>query len=85
MALGAPKQEKWIYKNKDKLKVKIAMGVGGSFDVIAGKVKRAPYIYRKLGLEWLYRLIKEPWRYKRMMALPKFAIKVLLHKREVVR
>ncbi|MDP9751284.1 WecB/TagA/CpsF family glycosyltransferase [Thermoanaerobacter pentosaceus] len=85
VALGAPKQEKWIYKNKDKLKVKIAMGVGGSFDVIAGKVKRAPYIYRKLGLEWLYRLIKEPWRYKRMMALPKFAIKVLLHKREVVR
>ncbi|AEM79429.1 WecB/TagA/CpsF family glycosyltransferase [Thermoanaerobacter wiegelii] len=83
VALGAPKQEKWIYKNRDKLKVKIAMGVGGSFDVIAGKVKRAPYIYRKLGLEWLYRLIKEPWRYKRMMALPKFALKVLLHKGKV--
>lgn len=85
VALGAPKQEKWIYKNRDKLKVKIAMGVGGSFDVIAGKVKRAPYIYRKLGLEWLYRLIKEPWRYKRMMALPKFAIKVLLHKRKAAK
>jgi N-acetylglucosaminyldiphosphoundecaprenol N-acetyl-beta-D-mannosaminyltransferase len=77
VALGAPKQEKWIYKNKDKLKVKIAMGVGGSFDVIAGKAKRAPVIYRRLGLEWLYRLIKEPWRYKRMMALPKFAFKVI--------
>ncbi|MGB9808926.1 MAG: WecB/TagA/CpsF family glycosyltransferase, partial [Caldanaerobacter sp.] len=77
VALGAPRQEKWIYKNRDKLKVKIAMGVGGSFDVIAGKSKRAPAIYRRLGLEWLYRLIKEPWRYKRMMALPKFAFKVL--------
>jgi len=83
VALGAPKQEKWIYKNRNKLKVKIAMGVGGSFDVIAGKAKRAPYLYRKLGLEWLYRLIKEPWRYKRMMALPKFALKVLLHKGKV--
>ncbi|MEQ2128901.1 WecB/TagA/CpsF family glycosyltransferase [Caldanaerobacter subterraneus KAk] len=80
VALGAPKQEKWIYKNKEKLKVKIAMGVGGSFDVIAGKAKRAPEIYRKLGLEWLYRLIQEPWRYKRMSALPKFAFKVLLAK-----
>ncbi|NNG67475.1 WecB/TagA/CpsF family glycosyltransferase [Caldanaerobacter subterraneus] len=80
VALGAPKQEKWIYKNKEKLKVKIAMGVGGSFDVIAGKAKRAPEIYRKLGLEWLYRLIQEPWRYKRMSALPKFAFKVLLSK-----
>lgn len=83
VALGAPKQEKWIYKNRNKLKVKIAMGVGGSFDVIAGKAKRAPYLYRKLGLEWLYRLIKEPWRYKRMMALPRFALKVLLHKGKV--
>ncbi|MBE3578936.1 MAG: WecB/TagA/CpsF family glycosyltransferase [Caldanaerobacter subterraneus] len=80
VALGAPKQEKWIYKNKEKLKVKIAMGVGGSFDVIAGKAKRAPEIYRKLGLEWLYRLMQEPWRYKRMSALPKFAFKVLLYK-----
>lgn len=78
VALGAPKQEKWIYTNREKLNVKVAIGVGGSFDVIAGKVGRAPYIYRRLGMEWLYRLIKEPWRYKRMMALPKFAIKVLL-------
>ncbi|HHW57114.1 MAG TPA: WecB/TagA/CpsF family glycosyltransferase [Clostridia bacterium] len=82
VALGAPKQEKWIYKNRGKLKVKIAMGVGGSFDVIAGKAKRAPYLYRKLGLEWLYRLIQEPWRYKRMMALPKFAFKVLFYRKK---
>lgn len=81
VALGAPKQEKWIYENRDKLKAKVAIGVGGSFDVIAGKVTRAPEIYRKLGLEWFYRLLKEPWRYKRMMALPKFAVKVLFSKK----
>ncbi|AEF16478.1 glycosyl transferase, WecB/TagA/CpsF family [Thermoanaerobacterium xylanolyticum LX-11] len=81
VALGAPKQEKWIYENRNKLKAKVAIGVGGSFDVIAGKVTRAPEIYRKLGLEWFYRLLKEPWRYKRMMALPKFAVKVLFSKK----
>lgn len=77
VAIGAPKQEKWLFKMKDRLEVKVAIGVGGSFDVIAGKVDRAPEIYRRLGLEWFYRLLKEPWRYKRMMALPKFAFKVL--------
>ncbi len=71
-ALGAPKQEKFIYNNRSALKVRIAMGVGGSFDVIAGKVKRAPEFYRKAGLEWFYRLMKEPWRFGRMMKLPKF-------------
>jgi len=81
VALGAPKQEKWVYENRNKLKAKVAIGVGGSFDVIAGKVTRAPEIYRKLGLEWFYRLLKEPWRYKRMMALPKFAVKVLFSKK----
>lgn len=84
VALGAPKQEKWIYENKNRLKAKVAIGVGGSFDVIAGKVTRAPEIYRKLGLEWFYRLLKEPWRYKRMMALPKFAVKVLFSKKTKV-
>jgi len=71
-ALGAPKQEKFIYNNRSALKVRIAMGVGGSFDVIAGKVKRAPEFYQKAGLEWFYRLMKEPWRIGRMMRLPKF-------------
>lgn len=71
-ALGAPKQEKFIYKNRSALKVRIAMGVGGSFDVIAGKVKRAPEFYQKAGLEWFYRLMKEPRRIGRMMRLPKF-------------
>lgn len=71
-ALGAPKQEKFIYKHSDKLKVKIAMGVGGSLDVLAGRVKRAPEFYQKAGLEWFYRLMKEPGRIIRVLRIPKF-------------
>jgi len=78
VCLGAPKQEKWIFENRDKLKAKVCMGIGGSVDVFAGKTKRAPLLFQKMGLEWFYRLLKEPWRYKRMLALPKFAITVLL-------
>ncbi len=73
-ALGAPKQEKFIFRHRDTLCVKIAMGVGGSFDVLAGRVKRAPEFYQKAGLEWFYRLIKEPRRIGRMMRLPKFIL-----------
>lgn len=72
VALSAPRQEKWIYSNRHKLGVKIAMGVGGSLDVYAGRVKRAPEFYQKTGLEWLYRLLKEPKRFFRMLKLPKF-------------
>jgi N-acetylglucosaminyldiphosphoundecaprenol N-acetyl-beta-D-mannosaminyltransferase len=75
--LGFPKQEHWINRNKDKLNVKVCMGLGGSLDIFAGQVKRAPYIYRRLGIEWLYRLIREPKRYKRMLALPKFGVTVI--------
>jgi len=83
VALGSPKQEKWIYRYKNELNVKIAMGVGGSFDVLAGDVKRAPEAFRRLGLEWFYRLVTQPWRAKRMLVLPVFAIKVLMdNKRE---
>ncbi len=77
VALGAPKEEFWVYKHKDDLKVNVAIGVGGSFDILAGESKRAPKIFIKLGLEWFYRLLKEPWRYKRMLALPKFGLTVL--------
>ncbi len=77
VCLGAPKQEKWIYENKDKVKARVMMGIGGSLDVFAGEVERAPEIWCRLGLEWLYRLIKEPWRFKRMLALPKFGLTVL--------
>lgn len=78
VALGAPKQEKFIAKYREILQVKAAIGVGGSLDVWAGTVKRAPEFYRKHGLEWLYRFIQEPSRYKRIAALPLFMLKVLL-------
>lgn len=77
VALGAPRQEYWITEHKDMLGVPVSIGIGGSFDVIAGKAKRAPNIMQKLRLEWLYRLAKEPWRYKRMLALPKFVVEVI--------
>ena len=72
VAFGAPKQEKWIYKNLPKLNVKIVMGVGGSFDYISGKVPRAPKFFRNFGLEWLFRLIIQPWRIKRQIKLIKY-------------
>ena len=77
VGLGAPKQEKWIYDNIRLVGAKVAIGVGGSFDVMAGNVKRAPKIFQKLGLEWFYRLITQPTRWRRMMRLPKFALTVL--------
>ena len=67
VALGAPKQEKWIAAHlPDFTGVKVAMGVGGAFDYISGSIKRAPKLIRKIGLEWLYRLILQPWRIKRI-------------------
>ncbi|QUH25667.1 WecB/TagA/CpsF family glycosyltransferase [Serpentinicella alkaliphila] len=77
VCLGAPKQEKWISQYKHLLKCNLAMGVGGSVDIYAGTAKRAPKIFQKLGMEWFYRLAKEPWRYKRMMSLPRFILKIL--------
>jgi len=77
VCLGAPKQELWIHSNKDKLKVKACLGVGGTLDVLAGNVKLAPDFFRNHGLEWLYRLYKEPRRFKRMLRLPKFILYVL--------
>lgn len=72
VCLGAPKQELWMRRNGPALKVGLMAGLGGSLDVFAGTAKRAPVFFQKLGLEWFYRLIKEPWRFKRMMKLPKF-------------
>lgn len=76
VAMGSPKQEKLVADHREELKVKCAIGVGGSLDVWAGALKRAPEFYRKHGLEWLYRLIQEPSRYKRMAALPLFMVKI---------
>lgn len=72
VCLGAPKQELWMRRNRSAMKVGLMAGLGGSLDVFAGTVKRAPAFFQRLGLEWFYRLIKEPWRFKRMMKLPKF-------------
>lgn len=78
VAFGAPKQDKWIARNKDQLHgVKVAMGIGGSLDFVTGRVARAPQLIQNLHLEWLYRLWKEPWRWRRMLALPKFAFLAL--------
>ncbi|GGD28509.1 WecB/TagA/CpsF family glycosyltransferase [Pontibacillus salipaludis] len=82
VALGSPGQENWIVDNMDRLDVRIFQGVGGSFDVLSGNIKRAPEILQKLGMEWLYRLLKEPRRIKRQMRLPLFLVKVLKDKRK---
>ncbi len=74
VCLGSPKQELWIDKYKDRLKCKIAMGVGGAVDIYAGTLKRAPVFYQKIGMEWFYRLTQEPKRFKRMLVLPKFLV-----------
>jgi N-acetylglucosaminyldiphosphoundecaprenol N-acetyl-beta-D-mannosaminyltransferase len=80
VALGSPKQEKFMARYKEDLKVKAAIGVGGSLDVWAGNVKRAPSFFREHGLEWLYRFAMEPVRFKRILALPKFMIRVMISK-----
>jgi len=77
VAYGFPKQEEWINENFDKIPAKIAMGVGGSFDFIAGRVPRAPKIVRVIGFEWLFRLIVQPWRWKRQLQLLDFTRLIL--------
>lgn len=77
VAFGSPKQELWIAENLDKLPVNIAVGVGGAFDFISGNVKRAPGWVRKIGFEWFFRLITQPWRIKRQLSLIIFIFLVL--------
>jgi N-acetylglucosaminyldiphosphoundecaprenol N-acetyl-beta-D-mannosaminyltransferase len=77
VAFGAPKQELWIDRMKDSLGVAVAMGVGGSFDYLTGRVPRAPAWMRSAGLEWLHRLVRQPWRVRRMVVLPAYALRVL--------
>ena len=80
VCLGAPKQEKWIYDNRDKLKVNFAAGLGGTLDVFAGVAKRAPKFFLKTNLEWFYRLLCMPTRIGRMMKLPKFLFGTIIHR-----
>ena len=78
VAYGAPGQDKWIARNRQQLlAVQVAMGIGGSLDFISGRAARAPRWLQRLGLEWLYRFYKEPWRWRRMLALPQFVYRVL--------
>jgi N-acetylglucosaminyldiphosphoundecaprenol N-acetyl-beta-D-mannosaminyltransferase len=85
VGFGAKKQEQWIEYNKAKINAKIIIGNGGTLDGLAGNVKRAPEIFIKLGLEWFYRLIKEPKRIKRQILLPMFMFKVLFGNKNIVR
>lgn len=77
VCLGFPRQEKWIAENIDHFSKGIFIGVGGSIDVLAGEVKRAPVVWQKMNLEWFYRLMKQPSRFGRMLALPRFLIQIM--------
>ncbi len=83
VAIGSPTQEFWIQRHRSKLSVNALQGVGGTFDVIAGSVKRAPVAWRRLNLEWLYRLLAQPERLFRQTALPQFAF--ALFKEQLIR
>ncbi len=74
VAYGAPKQDKWIARNLERLQIPVCIGVGGSFDFIAGTAKRAPLWLQRLGLEWFHRLLTQPWRWRRIWnAVPRFS------------
>jgi N-acetylglucosaminyldiphosphoundecaprenol N-acetyl-beta-D-mannosaminyltransferase len=77
VAYGAPRQELWIARNLGRLEAAVGIGVGGAFDYLSGRVRRAPAWMRRAGLEWLYRLVRQPWRARRMAVLPLFALEVL--------
>lgn len=77
VGLGCPKQEDWIDQHLEQFDKGLFIGVGGSFDVLAGRVKRAPMFWQRLKLEWLYRLIQRPSRWRRMMAIPHFVLKII--------
>ncbi len=76
--LGSPRQEYWLAEHLHETGCGAGVGVGGSFDVIAGRIERAPRLVRRFGLEWLYRLVREPWRWRRQLALPLFVWLVAL-------
>lgn len=84
VAYGAPRQDLWIHRNRERLAVHVAMGVGGTFDFIAGVIPRAPRWMRRYALEWLYRLYKQPSRWRRMLRLPRFVWAVLWHRERPV-
>ncbi|MHB1127158.1 MAG: WecB/TagA/CpsF family glycosyltransferase [Bacillota bacterium] len=78
VAMGSPRQEKWLHRNRERLQVPVCMGVGGSFDVVTGRVDRAPRWMQRVGLEWSYRLLRDPRRVGRMTVLPRYAFRVAM-------
>ena len=78
VGLGSPRQEMWIARNLQATGCGAAIGIGGSFDVLSGRIPRAPEVWRRLGLEWFYRLVREPSRFRRQLALPYFVWLVAL-------
>lgn len=81
VAFGAPAQELWIARVLPETGVSVAIGIGGSLDYVAGRARRAPRWMQDRGLDWLWRLIRQPWRWRRMLALPRFAVLVLRENR----
>lgn len=77
IAYGHPRQDLWIDRHRHELPVGVAMGVGGAFDFVAGVTPRAPRFLQRLGLEWLFRLVRQPWRWRRMSKLPWFVLQIL--------
>jgi N-acetylglucosaminyldiphosphoundecaprenol N-acetyl-beta-D-mannosaminyltransferase len=77
VAYGVPAEEQWIARNRERLGVPVMVGVGGAFDFVAGVARRAPRWIQRLGLEWLHRLLLQPWRWRRQLALPRFVALVL--------
>ena len=78
VAYGAPAQDLWIYEHRERLRVKVAMGIGGTLDFVTGHIPRAPLWMRKSGIEWLYRLYLQPSRWRRMLRLPRFVVMAAL-------
>ncbi len=79
VAMGSPRQERWIAAHRHEIGAPFCMGVGGTLDVVSGRVARAPAICRKTGTEFLYRLLREPWRWRRQLCLPLFLLSVFRH------
>jgi len=85
VAMGSPKQELWIAEHREQISASVCMGIGGTLDVVSGRVKWAPAFYRRTGTEWLYRLVSEPKRWRRQLAIPRFLFVLAKYKLGLVR
>lgn len=85
VGMDVPRQEKWLHEHMEELGVSVCMGIGGSFDVISGRFERAPLWVRRMGLEWAYRFLLQPWRITRLIKLPVFVYKVFRQKHSSVK